>query len=64
MIKIIEGTAAEIEKEGNKLGGFELDSIQFTSRGKIYMDDGRTTVSNDEYNFYVAVFNKKDVPWD
>jgi len=58
MIKIIEGTAEEIEEEGNALKGYELDTLQFTYRSQIrFAKSGE--ISAHKYSFYVAVFKSR-----
>lgn len=56
MIKIVEGIAEDIEKIAKELESesYELDSLQFTFRKRVYT--GPNTVSDDDHNFYVAVF--------
>ena len=57
MIKIVEGTAGDITDADSELVDYELDSLQFTYRDRIHTKSG--AISEDEYNFYVAVFKKQ-----
>lgn len=54
IIKIIEGTAVEIEEAAERMEFYELDSLQYLYRTCVVRDDGTCTV--DEVTFYVAVF--------
>jgi len=58
LIKIVEGTAEDIEEEGNKLTTFELESLQFTHRSQIRLANGGA-ISAHKYSFYVAVFKTR-----
>lgn len=53
IIKIVEGTAAEIETAASLLDDYDMESFEYLYHNSI---SGR--VSNKEHSFYVAVFRK------